>query len=263
MAVAVVPLIIAAVRAIRDGVYPVFDDALDALLIHDVFSMHPPMVGAGTSFGLIAVEACQPSGTASVRPARSDLCAVRLPSRGSRRLGRRLQRGVHPSDPAQSRVASATALLVVAMAGILLLQRSFGGDVFTSPWNPFLALMAFTAFMFSTWASLVDRRSARRRCRGRCWPGSVGVQAQAAYAPGVAILLGIAGLGAIVRAVRDRSEPRWERYRYLAVAFATGLVAWSLPLVQQITADDGNLGRLIRWLGGLPAHRLDRVATRR
>jgi hypothetical protein len=259
--VALVPLVIYAVRAIRNRVYPVFDDALYALRIHDVFSMHPPTVGAGTSFGLVALEAH----ANHPGPLPFVLVAPIYALSGFRPAGLVISLVVYNAafillTARMARRIGGTGLLVLAMAGILLLQRSFGGDVFTSPWNPFLALMPFTAFLFSTWATVLDRRSAALP-----WAvvtGSIAVQAQAGYAPEVAILLGVAGIAAIVRTAHDRREPRRTRFRPIVVALATGLVAWSLPLAQQITADDGNLGRLIRWFVG-GSRRTESIGLRR
>jgi hypothetical protein len=247
--IALVPLVVFAVRAIRNRMYPVFDDALDALRIRDVFTMHPPTVGAGTSFGLIALEAK----ANHPGPLPFMLLAPIYAVSGFRPAGLVVSVVVYNAAfiiviAYMARRVGGTSLLVLAMAAVLVLQRSFGGDVFTSPWNPFLALMPFTAFLFSIWATLTDGRSGMLP-----WAvglGSIAVQAQAAYAPEVAILLGIAVVVAIFRAVHDRNESRWARFRPFAIALATGLVAWSLPLFQQITADDGNLGRLLRWFFG-------------
>ena len=260
MAFALVPLLVFAVRAIRNGIYPVFDNALNALRIHDVFSMHPPTVGAGTSFGLIALEA----GANHPGPLPFILLAPIYALSGFRPSGLVVSVVVYNAafivlTARMARRIGGTALLVLAMAGILVLQRSFGGDIFTSPWNPYLALMPFTAFIFSTWATLVDRRSAA--LPWAVLTGSVAVQAQAAYAPGVAILLGIAGIAAIVRAVHDRGEPRSAALpapRSRAGHRTRRLVASAGPAGHGRRREPRPADPLVP--RRLPAHRLDRVA---
>ena len=115
-------------------------------------------------------------------------------------------------------------------------------DAFISPWNPYLALLPFLAFLFAAWATLGERSS-----RSLPWvalTGSVAVQAQVGFAPSVVviglILVSVVAHRALTNGFAGQRRP-------VLVAAAVGLVAWSLPLVQQLTSADGNLGRLLAW----------------
>lgn len=252
MVAAALPLVVFAYRAIRDGAHPVFDDALIALRTHDVLSTHPPTVGAGTRYGLISLEAranhpgplpyvllAPIYGLSGFRPAglvvavtTYHLAAVALVAHLARRIG-------------------GTTLLVAAMGAVLLVERALGGDVFTRPWNPYLALLPFLAFLFAAWAALADRTPGA--LGWAALTGSLAVQAQATFAASVAVVGGVTATVVVVRLVVRRRRGEEAPLRPLLVAGAVGLVAWILPLAQQVTADDGNLGRLLRWALGDPA----------
>ncbi len=243
IALAIAPLVLFAYRALRDGFYPVFDDALIALRIHDVFSTHPPTVGAGTSYGLIAVEA----NANHPGPLPFFLLAPGYALSGFRSFGLVLSLTVYHAafvvlTARLARRVGGPGLLVAAMAGILLLERSLGGDAFISPWNPHLALLPFLAFLFAAWATLRERSSCSLP-----WvalTGSVAVQAQVGFAPSV-VVIGLTLVSAVAH--RALTNGFAGQRRPVLVAAAVGLVAWSLPLVQQLTSADGNLGRLLSW----------------
>ncbi len=246
VAAAMVPLVAFAYRAIRDGAYPVFDDALIALRIHDVASTHPPTVGAGTHYGLISLEAranhpgplpfvlLAPVYAASgfrsaglvVAVATYHLAAVGLIAHLARRIG-------------------GTTLLVTAMGAVLVIERALGGEVFTRPWNPYLALLPFLAFLFAAWAVVADRTSGA--LGWAVLTGSLAVQAQTTFAVTVAAIgIVVAGV-AVVRVLRRRRAGEHAPIGPLVVAGTVGIVAWALPIGQQLTAEDGNLCRLLRW----------------
>lgn len=249
VAAALVPLVVFAVRAIGEGTYPVFDDALIALRIHDVVSTHPPTVGAGTQFGLISIEA----GANHPGPLPFVLLAPVYALSGFRPEGLIIALTAYHAAfvvlvAHLARRIGGVRLVVVAMAAVLLVERTLGDEVFTSPWNPYLALLPFLAFLFAVWATLGERTDG-----ALAWlvlTGSVAVQAQATFAAAVGLLGGVAAVVAVVRVVQHRRRHDPVAWGPLAGAAAVGLVAWSLPLLQEVTAEDGNLSRLVRWTLG-------------
>jgi hypothetical protein len=161
-------------------------------------------------------------------------------------------------------VLGATAINVVAAAGILYLAHRRGGRallvwasllltaylVAIEPipfdiWNPSVTLLAFVVVLLLAWSVTC----------GDWWTApwlalvaSFAVQTHVGLAPGVAAALGFALVVPVWRQ-RQRGAPlrddeRRARDRAVAVSVAVAFVAWLPPLIEELTGREGNLTAL-------------------
>jgi hypothetical protein len=153
------------------------------------------------------------------------------------------------------------ALLVnaIAVVGIVILARRWGGlalgvtvalgtalltvtlpsDFLQDPWNPFVTVLPFGAFLMLVWASTCGDRWAFPVA---CGVGTFCVQTHIGYAAPVAVLL----VGAVWRAARDRDEPRvrGEGRRgvmMLGIGALVLLLMWLPPVYEQFVHSPGNM----------------------
>jgi hypothetical protein len=240
---ATAPLLWFASRAWSRRAYPVFDDALIALRIHDVLSAHPPTLGAGTSFGRIAIEAR----ANHPGPLPFYLLAPVWGLTGFRPGGLVLSLLLyHVAFVVLIAVLAwrlgGDRLLVLTLAVVLLLERSFGVDLFTRVFNPYLGVLPFLASVLACWAAMA--RSPWYLAVA-VFAGSVAAQAQLGFGPPAVVLIGVAALACAASAVRTggRGGVR-PLVRPGAVTVAVGLACWAAPLWQELTTEHGNLSRL-------------------
>ena len=135
-----------------------------------------------------------------------------------------------------------TALaLTVALASAVLVLRL--PDAFVqSPWNPYVTVLPFGAFVFLVWASW---------CGDRWSPpfailvGTFCVQTHVGYAPLVLPLVVWCGWTTISHALGTRGHPH--RWRPAVMTALTLGALWLLPVVQQLTHSPGNLGVMVEY----------------
>ena len=218
------PLVVAMVVLAGDGWHPTGDMAQAELHVRGFFA-HPPLLGAAGRFGTIAEQGSHPGPAPWL---------VLLP--GYRLLGQSgwaleasaaaLAAGSAVGILAIARRRGGWALTVTAALGLAVLIRSNGPEVFTEPWNPWLAVLPFAAFVLLVWSVLCDDRPAL------VWAvvaGSFAVQSHIGYA------LMVGGLGAIAAAWALRR--RW--WRPLAIGALAGVLLWLPPVIEQLGAGDG------------------------
>lgn len=126
---------------------------------------------------------------------------------------------------------------------ILSLPQGFLED----PWNPFLPVLPFGAFVITAWAAACGSRWAFPFA---VFIGTFCMQTHIGYAPLVVVLLA----WCVWHILRDRS-PHW--LATLAWGTATLAVLWFPPLLQQLTSHPGNLREISRYF----LHPPDRVHT--
>lgn len=223
------PLVVAVAALDRDWLAT--GDMAQAELHVRGFFDDPPLVGAAGRIGTIEHQGSHPGPL---------LWLAMLP--GYRLLGQTSW----ALEVAASLVAAAFAVAVLVLArrrggwplavataiGLAVFVGSNGPEVFTEPWNPWLALLPFLAFVLLVWSVLCGDRLALPLAAAA---GSFAVQCHVGYA----LLVG--GLGALAAAWALRA--RW--WRHVAAAAATTLVLWAPPLWEQLTADDGWPGNLV------------------
>jgi hypothetical protein len=236
LVVALAPVIAVLVTRVGRSYLPVQDPAGIDLMVRDVFTSHPPLVGAYSRgfnhpgpwlFWVLA-----------------PLSAITGGAPWATLVGAALLQGVGIAGTAWiafRRGATGLMLLMLAALGFAYTGLGTVGQ-FTWAWNPFVAFPIFVMFLLSVWAWATGDR----------WQllvgvvaGSFVVQAHLGYAP----LVGAALLWGALVVLSERAAaphgPRWS----IVLAWTAGasVVLWTPPLVQQLTGASGNLGAMWRF----------------
>jgi hypothetical protein len=234
---AVLPLLTAAARALRDGWYPVGDNAFFALRARDVLTEHHPLLGTWTSASL--------SGDVEINnPGALLYYLLAIPARVDPESG--LVVGVVALHLAMVGLAGWFAWrrgpgsLVAVLAAYAALFWTMGGDLLVEPWQPHSLLPAFLALLVLVWSLALGDGTALPFAVG---VGSLLVQTHLSYAT---LVLGL-GAGGIAALVVVRRADRDALVRPALVAVLVALVLWAPPLVEQVSSgSDGNLGNVAR-----------------
>ena len=246
-AAAILPIVVAAVRAIAHNWLPVGDDAYFALRAGDVLTGRHPFLGTWTSASLTA-------GVHMNNPGPLFFDALALPVKLGGDAG--LVLGVSLINVGAIvgtaivayRQAGARAV-VVAMTAAAALGWTMGSELLFSPWQPNALLFPALCFFVMVWALACGDLAVL--------PWAVGlasfiVQTHVGYAVVVPVLAAW-GLGAgAIRLMRsggpdqNRRVSRGRMVRSAAAAAAVAMVCWAQPLYEQLFGDGrGNLGRLL------------------
>jgi hypothetical protein len=251
LAAVVLPIVVATIRALANGWYPMGDNALFALRARDVLTSHHPLLGAWSSaslsreidinnpgplfFDVLAVPSkIWPTSGPVIGTVVLHLAMVLLAAWFAARRGR------------------APSVLVLAMAAALV--WTMGSTVLVEPWQPHSLLLVFLCFLVLTWAMCCGDALALP------WAVAVGsllVQTHASYTTLVA------GLGALAVGMlawryggARRGEPGEGTQRgvppsrlLVAVTVLVAAVLWVQPVADQV-AGTGNLGDLVRSTAG-------------
>jgi hypothetical protein len=251
-AAAVVPILVAAIRAYSRGWIPYGDDAYFTVRAWDVFSRDVPLLGTYSSAtGRVAGYAINHPG-----PLQFDLLAVPV-----RVLGHDLGTAVGQAlinATAVALVAWLTNRLLgrtgstLAMAGSALLVLSMGSEVLYRPWGPYAAVLPFLLLLVAVWCSLADDPVA---LPVTAVAGSYCLETHLSYSllvPGLVLLTAGWTILRLVRPTQtspDEARKRATR-RWGAVALVAGAVCWIQPVFQQFTAPGmGNLSAIAHSAG--------------
>ena len=250
---AILPVIVATVRAITGDWRAIGDNAYFSIRAADVFTEHHPLLGSWTSASIaIGLDVNNPG------PLLFDLLAV--PVRiGGPDAG--LAVGVALINIASilgiaaiaRRQAGATAV-VVAMAAATGLGWAVGSELLFEPWQPHSLIFPFLCFLFMVWALAAGDLVMLPWAVGL---GSYIAQTHVGYSLLVPTLGALALAAAGVRLWRSRRlDPegwpslRRRTSRYGAVAAIVALACWAQPVIEQIFGEGrGNLGRLASSIG--------------
>ncbi len=238
--VASLPAVLAAGRGLRRSWIPFGDNAYFTVRARDVLTDHHPLVGAWSS-GSEAVGI----DVNNLGPLQLDLLAP--PTR---------LLGFGPGTIVGVTLVQVLAACVVvwaagrragsvgrwtAAASVVGLSWSLGSDLLLEPRQHHYLLLPFLACLVLAW-SLVDGDHAL--LPWAAFFGSLVVQTHFSFLVPVAVLslLALVGLGLSMRTSRG-SDGAWPaRLRpHLVLTGAVLLLAWIQPVVQQLTADRGNL----------------------
>jgi hypothetical protein len=138
-----------------------------------------------------------------------------------------------------------TPLFLITLVACGLLVRSLGPDFLRDPWNPSLPVLSFGLVLFLSWAMTC----------GEAWALPLGaavasfvVQTHIGY---LALALPLVAWGAawlVALAVRRPDEvPRWRLARAGLVTLGVLAVLWAPAVIQQVTAEPGNLGEAFEY----------------
>ncbi len=226
---ACLPFAIAAARTVSSGWVPISDDAVAAVLTHDVVSTDTPLVGMRSSAG--DGRGNHPGPTLFWVLAPLDAASGSAPWSFPVSVALLASLSLVGIAVAAHRVAGLGAL-VGGLAVATTMAFSLGRQVVVDPWNPHAAVLPFLAALFLTWAVAA----------GWSWglplvTVALGFVAQAhlVYGPFAAVLL----LAAVL--VVARGPRPWPP---VLTSAGVAVVMWALPLFEQLTGDPGNVTRL-------------------
>ncbi len=234
-AVAVLPVLVAAARAIAQHWRPIGDNALVALRAHDVFTSHQPLLGTWSSASLEAGKDLNHPG-----PLLFESVALPVKLFGSN-LG--LVIGV-----AAVNILAITTIAVFAfrragrlgavllLLGAVYMEFVMGSELLFDPWNPHILILACLAMLTCAWGVAA----------GDSWAlpvylalGSYCVQTHLGYSYLVPGLL----LAALAFRLVGRREVTKREWWCSAGVLA---VLWAQPLVEQFFGEgEGNLSRVL------------------
>ena len=249
---AIVPVIVATVRAIVDDWVPIGDNAFFAIRSRDVLTEHHPWLGTWTS-------ASQTIGTDVNNPGPLFWDVLALPAKIDGSAG--LAIGVALLNIAAivgvalvaKRQAGARGA-IAATAAAAGLAWTMGSELLFEPWQPHSLLLPFLCFLVMSWGLACGDSAVLP------WAilvASLIVQTHIGYAV-IVPAVGVWGVALMVVALRRarRHDPHgWTQRRrawrrHTAIDGAVALAAWAQPLIEQLFgAGSGNLGRLASSVG--------------
>ena len=252
VAAAVLPIVVAVVRAIAGDWVPVGDNAYFLIRARDVLTGNHPWLGTWTSASLTLGYAVNNPG-----PLLFDLFAVPAKLGGDEGLvvavGTVNVAAVLGIAAVARRRAGAPGV-VAAMLAVAALAWSMGSELLFDPWQPHSLLFPFLLFLFLAWGLACGDAVLLPWLVG---VASLIVQTHIGYAVLVPVIggVGIAAWGGRLVRVRRLAPESWaERrrgaVRVVAVAGLVAVACWSQPILEQLFgAGRGNLGRLASSLG--------------
>ena len=241
IALAVLPIIVAVVRAIADGWIPLGDQALLQIRAHDVLTSHHPLLGTASSAALNRSDVVPLNHPG---PLMFDVLA--LPVRVFGGAGVAIGVGLINMAATATGVVFAwrragragAALAALACAG---LGWAAGSESLYDPYNPTAAMLPCLACLFLAWCAVDLDSTALLWLIG---VSSFAVQLNNSY------LLFLTPLVVVVCAVYVARSWSGDRGKLRAVGLrgvVVFVVLWSQPLLEQLLhGGDGNLARMVR-----------------
>lgn len=252
-AVAVLPIVVAAVRAIAGDWVPVGDNALISIRSADILSTHPPLVGSWSSASVSLGEDLNNPG-----PLLFAILAIptRLFGVAGIAVGVAILNSLAVVGTAVFAHRRGGPLLGTAAAAMAAaLSWTMGSELLYEPWQPHSLVLPALCFLVLVWSVACADLIALPLTVG---VGSLLLQSHLSYAFLVPALATWAVVGLVLGLRRRRrADPStWPRVagqaRAAGVAGAVILVlAWLPPLAQQLFGSgEGNLGHLATSAGG-------------
>lgn len=239
LAVLALPLVVATVALRKPTWYPVLDLAMTELRVRDVGTADTPLIGLPGRIGTLEEQGSHPGPL-----------SFWLLTPTYRLLG----------SSAWALQAAAVVLNIAAMGLSLAIARRRGGlrcvltvgavlatmctayglSVLTEPWNPYMPLLWWVAFLLGAWSVAVGD--------WRVLPVTVGAASFAAqtHLPylGLTTVLGAGAIALGAWTTWRRPAARQVALRSGAFALALAAIVWSPVLVDQVTNDPGNVTKL-------------------
>jgi Dolichyl-phosphate-mannose-protein mannosyltransferase len=235
-----VPLAVALAVLRQPRWYPLLDLAQTELRVRDVDGGHPPLVGlAGRIQGINGEQGSHPGPISFwalwpfYKLFGSGPWALQAASAALNLLAMGVAVGI-----AQRRGGRVVAL--AAALGLVVLVRSYGAELMTEAWNPYLPMLWWVVLLLAVWSVLCDD-----------WPmlpvavfaATFCMQTHIPYSGlvgGMVVFMLIAVAVTAVRRRRDRDRLAG-LVRWGLAALGVAVVLWIPPVIDQLTGDPGNL----------------------
>jgi hypothetical protein len=251
IAVAILPIVVATVRAVSDHWIPVGDDAFFTIRARDVFSTrHIPLLGTWTSASLTVGRNINNPG-----PLFFDLLAIPVTVLGGTAglaIGVGLLNSLTVGGIAwTAHRRGGPLLVVVAMLATTVMCWSMGSQMLFDPWQPHALLLPFLLYLFLAWSLACGDRVA---LPWMVFVGSLLVQTHLTYAYNVPalFLVGVAGLvlfrrraGREVVGEEGAPVPQPGLVPVIVTTAAVGVACWAQPLAEQLFRN-GNMTNLVK-----------------
>ena len=234
------PLLVALVQLRRPHWYPLLDMAQTEIRVRDVTG-HTPLIGLAGRIGPFGPNGGSHPGPLSfyalwpvwrlfggssyglfVSTVVLDVVAMGLA------LWMALRRGGRP--------------LLIAIAAVLaVLTRAYGAFLLTLPWNPYLPVLWWFAFLLAIWSVLADDLA---MLPVAVIAGSMCMQTHISY---LGLIGGLAAFTVVVlawSAFKRRRDPTSRRalWKWGGISLVTGVLLWIPPVIDQFAHSPGNLG---------------------
>ncbi|MGZ6931338.1 MAG: hypothetical protein ACXVK4_12445 [Acidimicrobiia bacterium] len=136
-----------------------------------------------------------------------------------------------------------TVLAVLVTLGLVTLTLTFPDTFLHDPWNPYITVYPFGAFVMLVWATTNRDRWA---FAAACAVGTFCVQTHVGYAAAVGVLLLVAMVAAVRRAPAG-GRPRLGDQGAIGLGLVVLVVLWAPAVIQQLVGDPGNLREIIHY----------------
>jgi hypothetical protein len=249
VALAMLPIVVATVRALLRGWIPIGDNAFFEIRARDVFTSDNPLLGTWTSASTSVGSDLNNPG-----PLLFDLLALpaKLFGPGGVAIGVAIVNCAAIAGVALlARRRGGPVLVVIAMIGAAGMAWTMGSELLFDPWQPHSLVLPFYCFLFLVWSLTCADFVALPWAVG---VASLLVQTHLTFSVLVPVLgvWGIAAGAAALLGIRSNQPGAWPRerrraWRLAGIAAAVGVVCWAQPLIEQFTSDgEGNMSRILR-----------------
>lgn len=245
---ALVPIVVATVRALARGWIPPSDDALIALRAHDVFTHNTPLLGTWSSASLTA-------GVNVNHPGPLFFDALAIPERlfglaPGAAIGTALVNCLAVVGIALvARRRGGPILVVAAMGAAAILSWAMGSEILFEPWQPHILILPFLFFLMLVWGLACGDLVL---VPWAAFVGSFILETHLSYVVLIPVLSlwGLLGLGHELRRCRRDDADAWpalrrRTWRTLAIGAVVWFLCWLQPLIEQVTTTRGNFTRLL------------------
>jgi hypothetical protein len=219
--------------------FPLLDMAQTELRVRDVASSHPPLIGLAGRIGTFAQQGSHPGPLSfwalwpfyEIFGANSWALEAAGVALNLLAIGLALWLAYRRGGP---------ALLLGVGTAVALLTRALGAEVLTQPWNPYIPIMWWFAFLLAVWSVACDDLPALPFA---VFAGTMCVQTHVSY---LGLVLGLVAamvvyLGVRVYQRRDEREERRRILRWSAWSGGLAIFLWIPPVIDQLVHDPGNL----------------------